>query len=260
MDEDLLKLVDKNEALDIFDSLALEREVLGIYLSNHPARFFMKDAGSLGTASIRDILDEFEEGRRFYGQRGVDIWVAGIITTEIKPVKSRDGKDYYLKGILESNDGSVEFSINRIENPLGNPDVAKLASKVPLFFKVKPRAVINKEDESLEKVVFSIDNLKNDVLTVDRFILYSKSQNNGFEPVLVYECTGDELRKNKENLQKIISSQSVSAMSMKMQLRINFDNAGDSVVLEQKASVDISELAKYKALLGYDKIYLKGNG
>ena len=258
-DEDLLKLVDKNEALDIFDSLALEREVLGIYLSNHPARFFMKDAGSLGTASIREILEEFDEGKRFYGQRGVDIWVAGIITTEIKPVKSRDGKDYYLKGILESDDSSVEFSINRIENPLGNPDVAKLASKVPLFFKVKPRAVINKEDESLEKVVFSIDNLKNDVLTIDRFVLYSKSQNSAFEPILVYECSDEEFRKNKRNFQTIFNSSAVSATNMKVQIRMNFGNSGDCVILEKNASVDIADLARYKALLGYDRIYLKGN-
>ena len=258
-DEDLLKLVDKNEALDIFDSLALEREVLGIYLSNHPARFFMKDVNNLRTASIRGILEEFEDGKRFYGQRGVDTWVAGIITTEIKPVKSRDGKDYYLKGILESDDSSVEFSINRIENPLGNPDVAKLASKVPLFFKVKPRAVINKEDESLEKVIFSIDNLKNDVLTIDRFVLYSKTQNSGFDPVLVYECTEDEFRKNRGNLQKILNSGSVSAMNMKVQLKINSENKSDYAVLERNASIDLTELARYKATLGYDKIYLKEN-
>ena len=132
-------------------------------------------------------------------------------------------------------------------------------SKIPLFFKVKPRAVINKEDESLEKVVFSIDNLKNDVLTIDRFVLYSKSQNPDFDPVLVYECTGDEFLKNRENLQKILNSGSVSAMNMKMQLKINSENNNDYAVLEKNALIDLSELAKYKALLGYDKIYLKSN-
>ena len=48
-------------------------------------------------------------------------------------------------------------------------------------------------------------------------------------------------------------------MNMKIQLKINSENNGDFIVLEKNASIDLSELAKYKAQLGYDKIYLKGN-
>ena len=48
-------------------------------------------------------------------------------------------------------------------------------------------------------------------------------------------------------------------MNMKMQLKMKSENNNDYAVLEKNALIDLSELAKYKALLGYDKIYLKGN-
>ena len=255
-DEDILKQVDKNSALDIFDSLALEREVLGIYLSNHPARFFRKDFQNLGLSSIGGVIEEVESGKRFYGQRS-DSWVPGIITTEIKPVKSKDGRDYYLKGILESEENAVEFSINKIENPLGNPDVAKLASKVPLIFRVRGRAVMTGDDDekTLEKVVFSISDLKDDVLTVSQFIQRNRMQDSSFAPVLVYECSGEEFLKNRESLQQMFSDQ-LSAFDMKFRVKISFGGSGDCVVLEKEIKIDISRLAEYKSVFGYDKLYL----
>ena len=256
-DEDLLRRVDKSAAWDVFDSLAFEREVLGIYLSNHPARFFRKDFLCLGLSSISSVIEDVESGKRFFGPRS-DTWVPGIITTEIKPVKSRDGKDYYLKGILESEDNSVEFSINKIENALGNPDIAKLASKVPLIFRVRGRAVMTGDDEekTLEKVVFSISDLKEDVKTVDQFMLYCRKNDPAFDPILVYECTEDEFMKNKELLNKIFSDE-FSAFKTKLNIKINFGDAGDHVVLEKCGNIDLSKLAQYKSVLGYDNLYLK---
>ena len=256
-DEDLMKMVDPNEALDIFDSLALEREVLGIYLSNHPARFFMKDFKNLELSSIRDAIEEVESGRRFYGQRGNDLWVPGIITTEIKPVKSRDGKDYYLKGILESEDSSVEFSINKIENPLGNPDVAKLASKVPLIFKVRPRAVMNSEDETLEKVVFSVNDIRDDVLTMEKFMIMRRAQNPDFAPVLVYECGSEEFAGKKGEIEEKLFSDKPEAFRMKIRLKITFGSPDDHVILEKEGGVDLSRLAELKSVFGCDNLYLK---
>ena len=256
-DEDLMKMVDPNEALDIFDSLALEREVLGIYLSNHPARFFMNDFNNLELPSIRDAIEEVESGRRFYGQRGNDLWVPGIITTEIKPVKSRDGKDYYLKGILESEDSSVEFSINKIENPLGNPDVAKLASKVPLIFKVRPRAVMNSEDETLEKVVFSVNDIRDDVLTMEKFMIMRRAQNPDFAPVLVYECGSEEFAGKKGEIEEKLFSDKPEAFRMKIRLKITFGSPDDHVILEKEGGVDLSRLAELKSVFGCDNLYLK---
>ena len=256
-DEDLIKNADPGSALDVFDSLAMEREVLGIYLSNHPARFFRKDFQNLGLSSISGVIEDVESGKRFYGQRN-DNWVPGIITTDVKPTKSRDGRDYYLKGILESEESSVEFSINKIENPLGNPDVAKLASKVPLIFRVRGRAVMTGDDDekTLEKVVFSINDLKEDVKTVDQFMLYCKKEDDSFEPVLVYECTEEEFLKNKENLNKIFSIEP-TAFNMNMQVKINFGDSGDHIVLEKHGNIDLTKLAQYKSLFGYDQLYLK---
>ena len=256
-DEDLLKNADPAAALDVFDSLALEREVLGIYLSNHPARFFRKDFQNLELSSVSGVIEDVESGKRFYGQRS-DNWVPGIITTEIKPVKSRDGRDYYLKGILESEDNSVEFSINKIGNPLGNPDVAKLASKVPLIFRVRGRAVMTGDDEekTLEKVVFSINDIKEDVKTIDQFMLYCKKEDDNFEPNLVYECSEAEFLKNRNDLEKMFLNQP-SAFRMKIQVKIKFGDSDDYILLEKTGGVDLSRLAQYKSLLGYDNLYLK---
>ena len=256
-DEDILKQVDKSAAWDVFDSLEFEREVLGIYLSNHPARFFRKDFQNLGLSSINSVVEEVESGKRFYGQRN-DNWVPGIITTDIKPVKSRDGRDYYLKGILESEDNSVEFSINKIGNPMGNPDVEKLASKVPLIFRVRGRAVMTGDDDekTLEKVIFSINDIKEDVKTLDQFILYSKQNDENFEPMLVYECREDEFMKNKENL-KTMFSDSPSALRIKLQIKMNFGDSGDNIILEKTGNIDLGKLAQYKSMLGYDNLYLK---
>ena len=256
-DEDILKQVDKSAAWDVFDSLEFEREVLGIYLSNHPARFFRKDFQNLGLSSINSVVEEVESGKRFYGQRN-DNWVPGIITTDVKPTKSRDGREYYLKGILESEESSIEFSINKIENPLGNPDVAKLASKVPLIFKVRGRAVLtgDEEDKTLEKVVLSINDIKTDVKTVDQFMLYCHQNDPTFEPILVYDCTEEEFMKNRENLEKIFSKEP-AALKMKLQLKINFGDSGDNIILEKHGNIDLANIADYKSLLGYDKLYLK---
>ena len=256
-DEDLLKNADPAAALDVFDTLALEREVLGIYLSNHPARFFRKDFQNLELSSVSSVIEDVESGKRFYGQRN-DNWVPGIITTDIKPVKSRDGRDYYLKGILESEDNSVEFSINKIGNPMGNPDVEKLASKVPLIFRVRGRAVMTGDDDekTLEKVIFSINDIKEDVKTLDQFILYSKQNDENFEPMLVYECREDEFMKNKENL-KTMFSDSPSALRIKLQIKMNFGDSGDNIILEKTGNIDLGKLAQYKSMLGYDNLYLK---
>lgn len=256
-DEEILKQVDASAAWDVFDSLAFEREVLGIYLSNHPAGFFRKDFQNLGLSSINSVVEEVESGKRFYGQRS-DNWVPGIITTDVKPTKSKDGREYYLKGILESEDSSIEFSINKIENPLGNPDVAKLASKVPLIFKVRGRAVLtgDEEDKTLEKVVLSINDIKTDVKTVDQFMLYCRENDPAFEPLLVYECTEEEFMKNKANLETLFSVEP-TAFKIRLQLKITFGDAGDHIVLEKQGNIDLSGLAQYKSVFGYDQFYLK---
>ena len=256
-DEELVKHALPDAALDVFELLAMEREVLGIYISNHPARFFKKDFQNLDLSSINSVVEEVESGKRSYGQRS-DNWVPGIITTEIKPAKSKDGKEYYLKGILEDEEYSAEFSINKIENPLGNPDVAKLNSKVPLIFKVRGRAVLtgDGDEKTLEKVTLSINDLREDVKTIDQFILYNMSNNPDFTPLLVYECSEDEFLKNKTKLKEIFSD-SPEDFLIKVRVKISFGDSGANVVLEQDGRVDLARLAQYKSIFGYDSFYLK---
>ena len=62
--------------------------------------------------------------------------------------------------------------------------------------------------------------------------------------------------KNKANLEKIFSAEP-TAFKMKLQLRINFGDSGDNIILEKQGNIDLSRLAQYKSVFGYDQFYLK---
>ncbi len=256
-DETILNMVENRQELDIFDSLALEKEVLGIYLSNHPANLFVKDFLGLGIASIKEIVDEVESGRRFYGQRTEAVWVPGIITTDIKPAKGREG-EYYLKGVIESSDAAAEFTINRIDNPLANPAVAKLDSKVPLMFKVKVRALRNRDDNTLEKVVLNIEDIGRDVLTIDEFLFEQRKNNEGFRIRMVAEISEKEFLSRKKEISSMLFNRNVPGTEMAFVIKIFFDEGKNHALLEGKANVNIERIPEYKKVFGYNTLYLAG--
>jgi len=252
-DESILGMVDNPVRLDIFDSLAFERDVLGIYISNHPARFFAKDFEKLGISNIKELIEAVESERKF-SNRNASVWVAGIITTDIKPAKGREG-DYYLKGVIESNDAAIEFSINKIDNPLANPHVLKLDSKVPLMFKVKVRAVRNRDDNTLEKVMLNIENIEEDIKTIPEYIQFNNS-NNASRIKLMIEMEERDFIKRKDEISEKIINPVCSGIAMPVELKISFNEGKSSAVLERTGIIDISSLSVYKELFGSDKIFL----
>ena len=87
-------------------------------------------------------------------------------------------------------------------------------------------------------------------------MLYCKQDDDSFEPVLVYECREDEFIKNKESLRTMFSD-SPTAFRMKLQIKMGFGDSGDNIVLEKQGNIDLTKLAEYKSIFGYDQFYLK---
>lgn len=249
-DENILKMVENPVSLDVFDSLALEREVLGIYISNHPVKYFVKDFRNLGLENIKELIENAENERRQPGRNSA-VWIGGMITTEIKPAKGRDG-DYYLKGVIESSDAAIEFSINRIENPLAQ--IGRLESKVPLMFRVKVRAVRNREDNTLEKVMLNIDSIEDDIKTIPEYIQHNSSGSARMK--LVLEMDESEFIKRKGDIARKITAVPLTGIPLPLELKLFFNGGKSSAVLEKTGIVDISALSGYKELFGSENIYL----
>ena len=257
-DELIISLVENCEELDIFDSLQLEREVLGIYLSNHPANLFIKDFNGIGVDDIASLIENAESGRRNYGMRNEAVWVPGIITTDIKPAKGRDG-DYYLKGVIESADSAIEFAINRIDNPLTNPGVAKLSSKIPLMFKVKVRTIRNRDDNTIEKTMLNIENVENDVLTLDEFLHAQKKTNPGFKIRMVLETDESEFFAKRNHIKSMILNKTVPGIEMPVIMKIFFDKGKNCALLEGTGVLNTARISEYKSRFGGSGFYITGS-
>jgi len=255
-DEQFVELSDNVEEVSIFESLAQERQVLGIYLSNHPAKLFKKDFQGMGFERLEDIIISGEEGGGGYGRKRSYKWVAGVITTDIKPAKGRDGT-YYLKGVIESYDSAIEFSINKIHNPMTNPHVAKLDSKIPLVFRARVRGLWNKEEKTIEKVILQIDNLEKDVMTIPEFIAIMRSENSKLNLRAVIEMSEDDFVKSGKDVKKYLLNSNENFPQIPLKAKIDFKNS-DYALLERSVNLDISMVERYKQVFGYDNFYLLG--
>ena len=256
-DDQFVELSDKIEEISIFESLAQERQVLGIYLSNHPAKLFKKDFVGMGFERLEDIIVSGEAGGGYGRGRRSYKWVAGIITTDIKPAKGRDGT-YYLKGVIESYDSAIEFAINRIHNPMTNPHVAKLDSKVPLIFKARVRSVWNKEEQKIEKVMLQIDDLEKDVKTIPEFIAMMREENSNLNLRAVLEINGNDFVSSGWNIKKYLLNSNANFPKVPLKAKIDF-GGNDFALLEKSVNLDISMIDKYKQVFGCDNFYLLGS-
>ena len=256
-DEQFIELAEKIDEISVFESLALEREVLGIYLSNHPAKLFRKDFQGMGFERLEDIIVSAEEGKGggFRSKRNYK-WVAGIITTDVKPAKGRDGT-YYLRGVIESYDSAIEFSINKIHNPMTNPHVAKLDSRIPLIFKSRVRTVWNKEEQTIEKVMLQIDDLEKDVKTIPEFIAMMRIENPDLNLRAVIEMKEDDFLNVKTDIRKYLLNSNANFPEVPLKAKIDF-GAEDYALLEKGVNLDISMVERYKQVFGCDKFYLMG--
>jgi len=263
-DQDLLQDVPIGAKLDYFDTLALEREAMGLYLSDHPARFFARDFRNLDVTSMTSIYEEVEEtGCRYYGRRGQEIWVPGIVTGAEKPKKSKDGGDYYLRTSIESDEKTMDFTANKIKNPVNDPGLAKLSSKIPLIFKVGVRIVRNDEDDSFEKIVLSVDNLQNSVLSIDGYLAYMKKKKPDAVHLLNYECTAEEFEQHAGIVKEIIdqSGREEDSMALYFAVKITYDEKRSMYArLGRDIRISLNSYIRYKQILGADNLYLSMSG
>lgn len=263
-DQDLLQDVPIGAKLDYFDTLALEREAMGLYLSDHPARFFARDFRNLDVTQMAAIYEEVEStGSRYYGKRGQEIWVPGIITGGEKPKKSKDGGDYYLRTSIESDEKTMDFTANKIKG-VNDPGLEKLSSKIPLIFKVGVRIVRNDEDESqIEKIVLSVDNLHSSVLAIDEYLAYMKKKKPDTVYLLNYECTAEEFEQHSGIIKEIIdkSDGSDNSMALYFAIKINYDEEHSMYArLGRDIRISLNNFIRYKQILGADNLYLSMSG
>ena len=253
-DADLIRSCEDIEKWDIFESLALEKEVLGTYLSNHPAKLFSKDIASLGITSVSDILCEVEKktNLRSFGH----IWLTGLVTSEIKPKKGREG-EHYLRGVIESDDASIDFVINGITDPGQNLYLNKLKSKIPVMFKARIRQTYNREDDTQEKPILNIENLEKDVMTLSDYIRKKKLENPDAGLKGVLELTDKQFFDLKDSISKVFLDSELPGMPVPIIAKIEFPDR-TKAVFEIKGSVNIDKIDKYKEIFGSDNFYLSG--
>lgn len=232
---------------DIFDTLMVEKEILGVYVTNHPAQLFKKDIKNLGFEMIEDITENTEHKGRSRNK----IWIAGVISTDIKPQKGREG-DYFLKGIIEGFDSTIEFTINRIENPTANPAVEKLKSKIPLAFRINPRTVFNKDDDSVAGVSASIEDIESDILTLPEYI--AKECAGTAKAVL--EAGTDSIAKNIELIRRLTKKFNESDMEMPLTIKISYPEKKAHASLERNTFISEKKLKELKENFGSDNFYI----
>jgi DNA polymerase III subunit alpha len=253
-DDDLLKSIENLEKWDIFEALSLEKEVLGTYLSNHPAKLFSKDINGLSITSVGDILLEVEKGTNLRSMG--HIWLIGIVTSEIKPKKGRDG-EHFLRGIIESNDAPIEFVINGIIDPGNNPFLEKLKSKVPVMFRARVRQSYNKEEDTPEKPLLNIDDLQKDIMTLSDYIRMKKMENPDSKIRGVLELSDKKFFELKENITKVFLNPDLPGLPAAITAKINYSDK-TKAVFETKGKLNLDKIDKYKDIFGSDSFYLSG--
>ncbi|MGI6395239.1 MAG: DNA polymerase III subunit alpha [bacterium] len=254
-DEAILNMVENKEELDFLDSLFFEKEALGIYLSNHPVNLFSKDFRNLGIKSIKEVIEEAETTRDFYRYKSATVWVPGIITTDIKPIKGRDG-DYYLKGVMEGSDGAAEFTINKLEGFLNTPSIEKLSSKAPLLFLVRVKINRNYDDNTLEKISFNIEDIKEGVKTLSEYFQGNSKNIESMTVKAVAKISEKEFNEKKKQISHSLLNKNLQGKEIKLELQIFFNEGEDSALFESSVNVDFNKISEYKQIFGYKNFYL----
>ncbi len=252
-DEDIMNAVESIEKWDIFEALYLEKEVLGTYLSNHPAKLFSKDFSNLGITSVGEILNEVEKGSdlRSLGQ----IWVSGIITSEIKPKKGREG-EHYLRGVIESSDSSIEFVINKIVFPEQTLHIEKLKSKLPMMFKARVRQTMNRENDVQEKPILNIENIQNDIVSFSDYIA-GKIRSSDTKLKGILELDDTRFSQLRSSISKMFLNPDAPGIPAVIVAKVEYEDK-TKALFEVNGKIDINKIDKYKEIFGPDNFYLSG--
>lgn len=181
------------------DKLSLEKEALGVYLSNHPVSVFEKQLRQRGIKLLFDVLEENKRGS------------VGVYITAIKKIRTKKGD---LMAFLTISDTSGEAEAVIF------PDIYK---KYPIVDQGKLVMIEGKAERREGKLQFIIQKVKDIELwlrdnEIKSSILFLKIEKEVQEPsvlkqlnlllkenkgdtniVLYYESTGKTIRLSKEN-------------------------------------------------------------
>ncbi|MCK5807979.1 DNA polymerase III subunit alpha [bacterium] len=210
------------EEWDLFQTLAVEREVLGVYLSSHPARYFEQDIKNMRLPSVSSLTQQVAHSK--YGMRE-SVWVFGVVTTEIKPQKGRDG-DFFLRGVIEGPGDILPFSMNKLMSAKADePPLAILTNLIPLFFRVKIRANRDRDTGEFSGISAAILKPRNDIKTFKQFV-----EEEGHAISLNLEISQTEVDKAVDLLQPHFAQ--YGGVSLK--LHIAFPKENGKAVLSKK--------------------------
>ncbi len=244
-DEPFLRSVDTGAVWDIFQVLAVEKEVLGAYLSNHPSKYFQRDMERLGIAPLRSLKADAEGGRL----RNESVWIAGSVITEIKPKKGRDG-DYYLRGVIEGWDDSISFVINKMESSKADyPPFSYLSEPYPLLFRVKIRVHRDKDTGEVSDVVAVVANPEQDIKTVAQFMREEPFQSLSVDVTVPRESAEAVAR----SLRKRFDDKGVP-----LRMHIPFPDYNGEAILSKKVQLSDVLLRDLKAKYGADRCSVGG--
>jgi hypothetical protein len=229
----------------------VEKEVIGLYLSQKPADFFKKDTIELGFDNIQTVINEIMNNNSNFK----NATFCAIITSEIKPKKGRNG-NYFIKGVMESSSGAINFTINNIDSS-NTTFKEKLNSELPLVFKVKVRAKINREDETIEGVEAFLKNL-DDVIPLKEYIKDSENRYKTKEGIkAVVEINENETTKI-EIIKTALQRTSID-FEIPLIVKTYFENNSYAVLEYKNAMMSESKIRKWKEIFGGDKFYLIKN-
>ncbi len=228
---------------DVFQTLDAEREVLGVYLTGHPAHYFSCDVAGLGLSEIEDFLAAAEEGDERVGRQKVR--VLGMITTDIKPQKGRDG-DYFLRGVIEGHNAAVSFTINGIEQA-ASPVIEKLRNPLPLIFTVTPRLVRNDEG-GIDRIEAAINNPSTEVMTITAYLAAEAQGRCG----LLIEADAPLVAVAKEDIAALLESGIPAAIELPVTVKVRYPEKKMAAYLQRTGWITEERLRRLKSRFGPD--------
>ncbi len=234
--------------IDSFEALTTEKEVLGVFLSDHPANYFRKDIENLQLEKIEDIIIAAEESKGFDRKKKL---IAGVVTTEIKAVKGRDG-DYYIKGTIEDSNSAIDFIINNIDNPQTNPILEKMKMRIPLIFSVSIRVMKNQDDGTFEGVRAAITDEK-DVKTFTEYLSLVDSEK---KIRAVIETDEAKLLKSMDKIDFALNQYFDKEYQIPLILKLNFPDKKASAYLEHSMYISDNKIKDLKEYFGFDNFFL----
>ncbi len=248
--DDYSLIKSQNNAWNVFHSLFVEKEVIGLYLSQKPADFFKKEEKFLGFDNIQSIINARMEGNSNYNSNFATF--LAIITSEIKPKKGRNG-GYFIKGVMESSNGTMNFTIGNIDSS-NTLFKEKLNSEMPLVFNAKIRTKINQEDGTIEGVEAFMKNLDN-ITSLKNFIVDSENRYKAKEGLKAVVEINEEETDKMEIIKKALERTSVD-FEIPLVVKIYFKNKSYAVLEYKEAMMSESKIRKWKEIFGGDKFYL----